>query len=131
MQNNQITVRDLYVCNEQLYNLFKLLVTFKIDPKPRERLKILDMFFETYKYPKLSEFADNIECHNGEDGPRYANMFIRDNYEMFLKENDPELYSIFRNAEEIWCNQSGIDLILKDGIDPTEPKKCTGDTLPF
>lgn len=89
------------------------------------------MFFLTYKYPKLSEFAENIKNHNVEDGSHYANMFICDNYEMFLKENDPELYSIFRTAEEIWCNQSGIDLILKDGIDPTEPKKCTDDTLPF
>ena len=131
MQSNQITIKTLYVCNEQLYNLFNHLVTFILDSKPFERLQILDLFFLTYKYPKLEEFAANIECHNGEDGPHYANMFIRDSYEMFLKENDPELYSIFRNAEDIWCNQSGIELILKDGIDTTKPKKCNDDTLPF
>lgn len=131
MQSNQITIKNLYTCNETLYNLFKHLVTFILDSKPLERLKILDMFFLTYKYPKLSEFAENIECHNGEDGPYYANMFIRNSYEMFLKENDPELYSIFRNAEEIWCNQSGIKRILKDGVDTTEPEKDPGDTLPF
>lgn len=133
MQSNQITIKDLYTFDsvEKLYTLFKQLVTFRLDTKPRERLQILDMFFLTYKYPKLKEFADNIRSHSGEDGIYYAQVFLRDSYELFLKENDPELYSIYQAAEEIWCHQSGIDLILKDGIDPTEPKKCTGDTLPF
>ena len=131
MQNNQITIKDLYVCNEQLYNLFNLLVNFRPDLEARGRLNILDMFFITYKYPKLEEFANNIVCHYGEEGSHYANVFLRHSYEMFLKENDPELYRIYQAAEEIWCKQSGIEMILKDGIDPTEPKKHIDDNLPF
>lgn len=133
MQSNQITIKDLYTFDsiEKLYNVFKQLVTFRLDSKPRERLQILDMFFLTYKYPKLAEFANTIKSHSSEDGIYYAQVFLRDSYELFLKENDPELYSIYQAAEEIWCNQSGIEKILKDGVDPTEPKKCTGDTLPF
>lgn len=131
---NILTIKNLYVCNETLYNVFKHLVTFMLDSRPAERLDILDKFFLTYKYPKLSEFADNIECHNGEEGPHYANIFIRDNYEMFLKENDPELYSIFRTAEEIWSNQNGLKYIL-DGKELKEPEpnitKNPADELPF
>lgn len=134
MQNNQITIKDLYVCNEQLYKLFKHLVTFIRDSEPVERLDILDKFFLTYKYPKLEEFAGNIECHNGEDGPHYANIFLRNNYELFLKENDPELYSIFCNAEDIYCNQNGLKYILevKDLKEP-EPNiaRNPADELPF
>ena len=134
MQNNQITIKDLYVCNEQPYNIFKLLVSFIRDSEPRERLDILDKFFLTYKYPKLEEFAGNIECHTGEEGPHYANIFLRDSYEMFLKENDPELYSIFRNAEDIYCNQNGIQQILNgEEFKYPEPQivRHPLDDLPF
>lgn len=134
MQNNQtITIKDLYI-SESLCKLFNYLVTFSHDSRPAERLEILNKFFLTYKYPKLSEFAEKIENHNGEDGPHYALVFIRDNYEMFLKENDPELYRIFCNAEDIWCNQFGIRNILdgKETIFP-EPQiaRHPSDDLPF
>lgn len=134
MQSNQITIKNIYTFNEKFYNLFKQLVTNRLDEKPENRLEILDKFFITYKYPKLTEFALNIEEHTGEEGWHYGQVFLRNSYEMFLKENDPELYSIFRTAEDIWCNQSGIKYIL-DGkeLKGSEPDTARNpeDELPF
>lgn len=121
----------LFTFNKTFYDLFIFLVENhnSINYDLSQRLGILDEFFITYKYPKLTEFAFNIEEHTGEEGWHYAQVFLRNSYEMFLKENDPEIYGIFRTAEDLWRDQNGIKEVL-DGKN-IEPKKCTVDDLPF
>lgn len=121
----------LFTFNRLFYNLFIFLVenNNSINYELSQRLGILDEFFMVYRYPKLEDFAYNIENHTGEEGPSEAIMFLRNSYEVFLKENDPEIYSIFRNAEDLWRDQNGIKEVL-DGKN-IEPKKCTVDDLPF
>lgn len=131
MKTNKTIAEKLFTFNEKFYDLFIFLVennnSFNYDLS--QRLSILDEFFMVYKYPKLTDFAYNIEDHEGEGGPFYAHLFLRNSYEMFLKENDPEIYGIFRNAEDIWRDQNGIKAVL-DGKN-MEPDKCTDDNLPF
>ena len=131
MKTNQMIAEKLFTFNKTFYDLFIFLVdnNNSFNYELSQRLNILDEFFMVYKYPKLSDFAYNIENHEGEDGPFYAHLFLRNSYEMFLKENDPEIYSLFRNAEDIWRDQSGIKEVLEGKN--TEPEKCTDDTLPF
>jgi hypothetical protein len=131
MKTNQMIAEKLFTFNKQFYDLFILLVenNNSFNYELSQRLGILDEFFMVYKYPKLSDFAYNIENHEGEDGPFYAHLFLRNSYELFLKENDPEIYSLFRNAEDIWRDQNGIKEVLEGKN--TEPEKCSDDNLPF
>ena len=121
----------LFTFNKKFYDLFIFLVSNNnsFNYELSQRLDILDEFFIVYKYPKLTDFAYNIENHEGEDGPFYAQLFLTNSYEMFLKENDPEIYGIFRTAEDLWRDQNGIKDVL-DGKN-MEPEKCTDDNLPF
>lgn len=121
----------LFTFNKTFYDLFVFLVenNDSFNYELSQHLDILDEFFMVYKYPKLTDFAYNIENHTGEEGPSEAIMFLRNSYEVFLKENDPEIYGIFRTAEDIWRDQNGIKEVLEGKN--TEPKKCTDDTLPF
>lgn len=132
METNQIIAEKLFTFNKQFYNLFIFLIenhnSFNYDLS--QRLSILDEFYMVYKYPKLEDFAYNIEGHEGESGPFYAHLFLRNSYEMFLNENDPEIYSIFRTAEDLWRDQNGIKAVL-DGKEIPEPVKREDDHLPF
>lgn len=131
MKTNQMIAEKLFTFNKQFYDLFIFLVSNNnsFNYELSQRLDILDEFFMVYKYPELTKFADNIENHEGEDGPFYAHLFLRNSYEMFLKENDPEIYGILRTAEDLWRDQSGIKAVLQG--ENMEPKKCADDTLPF
>ena len=131
MKTNQMIAEKLFTFNKKFYDLFIFLVENhnSINYDLSQRLDILDEFFMVYKYPKLTDFAYNIEDHEGEGGPFYAHLFLRNSYEMFLKENDPEIYGIFRTAEDLWRDQSGIKDVL-DGK-KVEQEKCTDDNLPF
>lgn len=122
----------LFTFNKQFYDLFILLVdnNNSFNYELSQRLSILDEFFMVYKYPKLTDFAYNIENHEGEEGPSEAIIFLRNSYEVFLKENDPEIYSIFRTAEDIWRDQSGIKAVL-DGKEIQDPVKSEDEHLPF
>lgn len=131
MAQNQIIAEKLFTFNKQFYNLFIFLIenhnSFNYDLS--QRLSILDEFYMVYKYPKLDDFAYNIEGHEGEEGPFYAHLFLRNSYEMFLNENDPEIYSIFRTAKDLWRDQNGIKEVLDEKN--KDPKKYIDDDLPF
>lgn len=131
MKTNQMIAEKLFTFNKKFYDLFIFLVENhnSINYDLSQRLDILDEFFMVYKYPKLTDFAYNIEDHEGEGGPFYAHLFLRNSYEMFLKENDPEIYGIFRTAEDLWRDQSGIKAVLEGKN--MEPEKCTDDNIPF
>ena len=131
MKTNKTIAEKLFTFNKTFYDLFIFLVETNnsINYDLSQRLSILDEFFMVYKYPELTKFADNIEDHEGEGGPFYAHLFLRNSYEMFLKENDPEIYGFFRNAEDLWRDQSGIKAVLEGKN--MEPEKCTDDSLPF